>query len=75
VAVCANKPSYSVINCTVDLLFFNFLSLLCVSIRSVARISQKGVQLDSVDNPGSGGLGAVPPDANNNLIFNILKMA
>ena len=40
--------------------------------RPVTRISQGGVQLDLVDDHSSGGLGAQPPDADNNLIFDVL---
>ena len=44
----------------------------CIRIRPVTRISQGGVQLDLVGDHSSGGLGAQPPDADNNLIFDVL---
>ena len=43
-------------------------------VRPVTRISQGegGVQLDLVGNHSSGGPGAQPPDADDNLIFDVL---
>ena len=40
--------------------------------RPIARISQRGVQLDLVGNHCSRGLRVQPPDADNNLIFDFL---
>jgi len=58
--------------CIFHLSEINFRTDLNLLARPIARISERGVQLDLVGNYCSRGLGAQPPDADKGSILDVL---